>query len=267
MKSMIVEEYNEFTWDMVRGLPRAYYHYAKKTPCEMYCKPGLVSIYEPFCAKVVGKKTFRENGPVEFETYENHRPSWTMSEWQPPPLKQLWKGRLSFEKPVLVIQNKYSIEWFQGIYNFFPVEVLEEIFQLFQDRYQIIYIRPRGREKNYYRDENQIQKFPDYKVIKKKYKKVLTIEDFWWKLRKLDFNQRQFALHACAERHISVSGGNACLAAYFGGDLLMFDSPQGQGAGRGVWKSDSWLKELGGARVFGFNEHAALVAKAKELWG
>lgn len=264
---MIVEEFCEFTWDMVRGLPRTYSNYANKIPCEVRCKSGLVSLYQPFCDKVTGEKKFKENGPEEAETYQNHRPSWTNNHWLPPPLKQMWKGYLKYDKPVLVIQNKYTIEWCQGVFNYFPVDVLEQIFSLFQETHTIIYIRPRGKEKNYFKDENQILKFEDYKLIKRKFRSVITIEDFWWKLRKLDFNQRQFAIHACADRHISVSGGNACLAAYFGGDLLMFDSPEGQGAGRGVWKTDSWLKELGGARVYGFNDHSSLVAKAKAFWG
>jgi hypothetical protein len=263
---MIIEEFCEFTWDMVRGLPRTYHCYANKIPCEVRCKAGLVSLYRPFCDKVTGEKKFKENGPEEAETYLNHRPSWTQGAWLPPPLKQIWKGKLEFEKPVLVIQNKYTIEWCQGIFNYFPVDVLEQIFEVFQDSHTIIYIRPRGKEKNYFRDDNKIVKFEDYKQNKRKFRSVLTIEDFWWKLRKLDFNQRQFAIHACADRHISVSGGNACLAAYFGGDLIMFDSPEGQGAGRGVWKTDSWLSLLGGSRVYGFNEHKPLVNKAIELW-
>ncbi|MDD4736018.1 MAG: hypothetical protein PHP44_07930 [Kiritimatiellae bacterium] len=262
---MIVREFNEFTWDMVRALPKVYYYYAHNTPCEVHCKPGLVSLYKPFSSKVRPFREFSEDNDPE--TYEHERPSWTKKEWLPPPLKELWKNRLSFSKPVLVIQNKYSLEWGRGAFNYFPLDVLEEIFDLFVESHTVIYIRPKGREKNFYKDQNAILRFKDYKLIREKYhNKVLTIKDFWWRLRGLDFNQRQFAIHACADRHITVSGGNACLAAYFGGDILMYDSKEGDGAGRGVWKTDSWLKELSGAYIHSFNCHEGLVNKSKEIW-
>jgi hypothetical protein len=262
---MITKEFNEFTWDMVRALPRVHYYYAKGSPCEVYCKLGLRSIYEPFSSKVIERKEFSEDNDPE--TYENERPSWTKREWLPPPLKELWRGRLSFEKPVMVIQNKYSLEWGRRAYNYFSLNVLEDIFDTFGDAHTIIYIRPKGREKNFYKDQNAILKFQDYQLIRQKYrKKVLTMGDFWWKLRGLDFNQRQFAIHACADKHIAVSGGNACLAAYFGGDLLMFDSKDSHVSGRGVWKTGSWLKELSGSNVYGFDTLEELVGKAKELW-
>ena len=56
----------------------------------------------------------------------------------------------------------------------------------------------------------------------------------------ISYNTLQFMIEASSERHITVSGGNACIASYFGGDVMIFYSPQGIGAGRGIWKSDSW---------------------------
>lgn len=261
----MIEEMNEFTWDMVRALPKVYHHYSTGNPCDVRCKKGLASLYRPFCRDVTECKGFSENNDPE--TYENARPSWTKKEWLPPPLKELWRGRLSFDKPVMVIQNKYSLEWGRQAYNYFTLEVLEDLFETFSDSHTIIYIRPKGRERNFYKDQNAILKFQDYRLIRQKYRKrVLTMGAFWWKLRGLDFNQRQFAIHACADKHLAVSGGNACIAAYFGGDLLIFDSKDSHVSGRGVWKTDSWLKELSGSKVYGFDTLDELVRKAKELW-
>jgi hypothetical protein len=73
-------------------------------------------------------------------------------------------------------------------------------------------------------------------------------------------------LQSTSDKHITVSGGNACLSAYFGGDVFIFDSPEGKGAGRGVWKDNSWLSMLGGANIFGFNDYATLIDKVKLNW-
>ena len=69
-----------------------------------------------------------------------------------------------------------------------------------------------------------------------------------------------------ADKHITVSGGNACLSAYFGGDVIIYDSPEGKGAGRGVWGTDSWLSKLAGANIIGMNNYKDIINKVKEIW-
>ena len=41
----IVEEFHEFTWDMIRTLPMCYYNYVYKIPFKLRCKPGLSDLY------------------------------------------------------------------------------------------------------------------------------------------------------------------------------------------------------------------------------
>jgi hypothetical protein len=43
-----------------------------------------------------------------------------MRYWVPPPYKlQFQNTKFTYEKPLLIIQNKYNIEWFQCPFNFF----------------------------------------------------------------------------------------------------------------------------------------------------
>jgi len=259
----VVEEFHEFTWDMIKALPKAYYYESNKIPYQVKCKPGLKQVYY-FSSNV--QEVERFDADNDSASYSTEPPGYTELEWTPPPMKEHFKDSIKFNKPVVVIQNKFSLEWGQGPFNYFPTEVLGELFGYLKEKYDIVYIRPTGGSRDYYKDENEIRKFNDYEFIKQNYPEVYTIEDFKNTYPDMNYNILQFMIEACSEKHITVSGGNACIASYFGGDVLIFDSIEGAGAGRGVWKTDSWLRLLGGANIFGFNNYNDLINKVKEKW-
>ena len=143
---------------------------------------------------------------------------------------------------------------------------MDKFFEEFKNEYQILYIRPDSSRKDYYTDDNKILSFSDYDLIKNKHPEVITIKDVMETYPELNFNTAQFAIHSTSNKHISPSGGNACLSAYFGGDLLIFDTYNGMGELRGIWKTDSWLNALSGSKIYGFSKYDNLINKAKELW-
>ena len=255
-------EFNEFTWDMVRTLPKAYFQKNIDKSIKLFVKPNLSSVYY-FTDKVEEKNLFSTDD--DSKTYSYHRPDFTKMDWFPPPIKKDFGGYFNFEKPSLIIQNKYTMEFsYEGIFNFFDLEFLDTFFREFKNKYQIIYIRPKPNQKNYYEDMNSIMPFQDYELIKNHHPEVKTIYDFIDD--EPDFNILQFKLHSTSEKHLSVSGGNACLASYFGGDLVIFDSPQGKGAGRGIWKTDSWLNLLSGSKIVGFNNYNDILNYTLKKW-
>ena len=259
----VVEEFHEFTWDMIKSLPKAYYFQNINLPYQVKCKPGLKSVYY-FSSDV--EEVERFDAINDNVSYNLEPPYYTESQWSPPPIKDHFKNKISFNKPVVVIQNKFALEWSQGVFNYFTIEVLGELFGYLKEKYDIVYIRPTGKAKDYYTDENEIKEFEDYAFIKKEHPEVYTIEDFTRMYPDMSYNTLQFMIEASSERHITVSGGNACIASYFGGDVMIFDSPQGIGAGRGIWKTDSWLKLLSGANILGFNSYKSLIKEVKNRW-
>ena len=255
-------EFNEFTWDMVRMLPKAYYLKNKDKSTKLFIKPNLKAVYY-FSDKIEEKNFFSTDDDPK--TYSFYKPDFTKREWLPPPIKKDFGGYFNFEKPTLIIQNKYSLEFsYEGTFNFFSLKFLDVFFQNFKNKYQIIYIRPKPNQKNYYEDMNNIMPFQDYELIENHHPEVRTIYDFIDE--EPDFNLLQFKLHSTSEKHLSVSGGNACLASYFGGELLIFDSPEGKGAGRGIWKTDSWLNLLSGSKIIGFNNYNDVMNYTLKKW-
>ena len=259
---MIIKEFNEFTWDMVRALPKANYLKENDIPFKIICKPNLSHLYDSYTDDIEERDIFQDINPKS--TYSHTRPDFTTKEWIPPSLKKKWSGYLSFDKPTIVIQNKFAMEWNEGVFNYFSIEFLNILFNRFKNDYQFIYIRPDGGSKNYYKDKNRILEFKDYEFINNNHSDVITIKDLMQENSSLTFNHLQFAIHSTSNIHITTSGGTACIASYFGGDVFIFDSPNGYGAGRGIWKTDSWLKLLSGASIHGFNDYHSLYEKLEK---
>lgn len=265
MSNLILQEFNEFTWDMVRALPKANYYYNNGTPVSIKCKPGLKSLYLPYSSDVEEVFHFEEKN--DMSTYNLSKPPFAQSEWLPPDLKTYYSSNLlGNEKPIVTIQNKFSIEWGSGVYNYFDLDTLGELLEFLIPYYKVIYFRPDGKDKGYYSDKNPLPEFKDYEFISSAFPDVILFKDLLVDNKDFSYNTLQFMVEASSEKHITVSGGNACVASYFGGDVLIYDSPKGAGAGRGIWKTNSWLSFLGGSNIYGFNSREELVKKAKELW-
>ena len=253
----LVKEFNEFTWDMVRALPLCYYYHFNKIDYQLEHKPNLSNLYY-FVKNKKEVNKFNEINPDE--TYTQKGPRFIKENWLPPPIKKDFEGVLNFKKPTLIVNNKYAKEWNRPPKNFLNIEILDYIFSQYKDKYQILYIRPLDiNSKDYYVDQNQILKFNDYELIKEKHSEVTTVYDIIDSHTDLNFNTAQFAIHATSNKHISVSGGNACLASYFGGDLIIYDvGTQHPGKSRPIWKSDSWLKKLSGSKIVSVDSNEKL---------
>ena len=258
-----ISEFHEFTWDMIRAMPKAYHQHSIGNKVKVNCKKGLSELYY-FADET--EESDRFDAHNDSVSYTNKAPEYTKVDWTPPPLKEKFGKFIKFSKPTVVIQNKYSLEWNQGMFNFYPTEVLGELFGYLKENYDIVYIRPKGDDSRYYKDENEIQQFKDFEYIAKEHPYVYTIDKFRKLYPQFSYNIMQLMLQATADKHLTVSGGNACLSAYFGGDVIIYDSPDGKGAGRGVWQTNSWLSKLGGANIIGMNNHQDIINKVKQIW-
>lgn len=253
----LVQEFNEFTWDMVRSLPLCYYYHFNKIDYQLEHKLNLSSLYY-FVKNKKEVNKFNDKNPKD--TYSKEDPLFTKKNWLPPPIKKDFQGVLNFKKATLIVNNKYTKEWGRPPKNFLSIKILDYIFSQYKNKYQILYIRPLNtNSKDYYVDENEILKFNDYKLIKEKHPEVITIYDILDIHTDLNFNTAQFAMHATSNKHISVSGGNACLASYFGGDLIIYDAGiKNSSNSRPIWKSNSWLNKLSGSNIIGVNNNEGL---------
>jgi hypothetical protein len=185
-------------------------------------------------------------------------------DWTPPPLKEYYGNVniLQYEKPTLTINNKFNPEWSRPrAYNRFDLGELTQIFDRFSDKYQILYIRAVGDEKGY-SDSVTSMEFNDYELIADKYPDVITIKDIMVEHPEYSYNEIQFMMEATSEKHLTVSGGNAIISAYFGGDCYIYTCVDSPNATRGQWMTDSWLNRLSDANIFGYLNFDKLIEGA-----
>uniref|UniRef100_A0A7S0KX08 Uncharacterized protein n=1 Tax=Asterionellopsis glacialis TaxID=33640 RepID=A0A7S0KX08_9STRA len=151
------------------------------------------------------------------------------SGWVPPPYTNFFKmTNLKLDKPLLIISNKYTMEWDDGPINHIPIDSLFEILKFLTPRYHIVYNRfkdPRLEDKlEVQLNKNgmsEIAPYHDKEMIKRFFPSVVFFEELSENLDTDDVNLLMFALGAEAERFISVQGGNSVIASFFGGTNII----------------------------------------------
>ena len=145
----------------------------------------------------------------------------TTSPWHVyPDYRQKFKeaGR-KFQRPVLFIQNKFTVEWDVGPINYMPLNSLQRLLHLTADKFDVVYSRPRERAVGYSYDANPACEYPDRAVIKQ----FAHVTDFEEVCLSAGGNYNQTKLEVLAKTHlfVAVQGGGAHLLACFGESLLL----------------------------------------------
>lgn len=167
--------------------------------------------------------------------------------------------RFVFDKPTVIINNKYISEWNRSPINFISLDSLSEIFNILIDDYTIIYIRANTQERGYWNDNQPAYQFDDYLMIEAEYPDVVCMNTLLEYNPDLTYNQLQLMLHANCNKFISIAGGNAVISSYFGGVNIVYRSAEAKSNDRVLWHTNSHLTQLSGATIIGVNTHNDLV--------
>ena len=293
-----IREDTEFGLDMVRGLPRVWHCVKTETPHQILCKPGLVEMYREFTDNVVVNKSWHPNNPDDL--YGIERPEWTMDMWNPPPLKEMYKDKIEFDKPTIVINNKFiselslnkvnetlgkypSIDLSMGAMieddtfcsiNHYSMEFIDKLVEKYSDKFKIIYISPIVSD-SYFKDHQKMIRVNDYEYLEENHPEVYTIKQHM-KNRNISYNIAQFELEASSEKHLSLLGGNCKVSSYFGGDVIIYLSDMwkygspvhrdGKKGERGIFKTGSWLRHLSGANIIQCNSYKDIFNHIETEW-
>jgi hypothetical protein len=132
-------------------------------------------------------------------------------------------GLFGTAKPVLVVHNKYSVEWEQRPVNFLPPELLWHVFEELGERFQVVYLRPGilgGEQAGYSGDHQPDLAFGDLEVVRR-FPDVWLFDELAREIRpRMDYNELKLRLYAHAWFHLTAQGGNAHLAALFSGGMV-----------------------------------------------
>ena len=185
---------------------------------------------------------FPNNRPLLINDNE-HVKNFNINFWIQPPYKSIYKNNIIlFDKPILVIHNKYNIEWGIKSINCFNLNILRTIFNKLEDKYQIIYIRPSNKviDPNFSYDHNTIlDNFNDDELIENEFKDKVIIFNNLIKKFNYTYNELLLMLYSNCENYISVQGGSTYLINYFFNKMIILHK-QGDEIKAGSY--DGWYK-------------------------
>lgn len=193
--------------------------------------------------------------PLPFGTVHRKEPP-ESKHWIPPPYKEFFRNKIKQERPIVVISNKYNLEWDRPPINFIPAEILIKIVEVLKGKYKVYYNRPTQLTP----DNSEIFDLKE-KEVAKQAGAILLEEEYELHKEKMTFNTFQMAIFAECERFVSVQGGNSVLASYFGGTNLIL-AKRGQELG---CNSFSWYSKLSGCKISVFGKEESLVKAASSL--
>lgn len=265
-KYKVIEYKLEFQQELTFVLPFAYWHYLngtlKKTIGCKYTK----ELY--FFSKNHEERFGKRRGRLPKKRFDFpnmfHCRTFSTQKWARVPLQQHYQNEVFvFDKPMLIIANKYNTEWGNGPMNYFSIPVLDKIISVYKEKYQIVYNRPSSGQ--IIMDNSDILELNEVEHIRERHPDVILAEDLYKKNKSLvnNFNHFQLMLYANCSHFISVHGGTAALASYFGGTNIIF-SKRGH---EHVFKEfETVFPALSGARVLHAKEESEIFSYLEEYY-
>ena len=226
----VIEFYGEFDQEIRYAIPFAYWHFLNGT-----LKQTIAA---------TNTKPFYFFSPDHLETHETrvweagygnygipnmtHAPTYDFSKWARVPFKAHYRNEVFvYDKPLLVIANKYNIEWDKPPINFLNIDSLNELIISLKSQYQIVYNRPLGGQ--IVLDNSEIMDLGEHAWLRETHPEVLLMNDLFEQHRDevTNFNHLQLMVYANCDRFISMHGGTAALASCFGGINILLSHPGG----------------------------------------
>jgi hypothetical protein len=179
-----------------------------------------------------------------------------------PPYKEVFKNdRFRYDKPVVVITNKYNVEWSDKPYNYLDIATLRKLFRMLRQDYQVIYnhmTKDMG-----YDDHAESLDLGEFDMIGNEFPEVLTIQRLMKENPDLSYNGLQLRLYANCEKFISVQGGSSILASFFGGQNIIYAAKGKELECGSYW---NWYHKISGCKVSVTNNYDQLLGSVNKLY-
>ena len=256
---MIVDCNPEFGIELALALPYAYWLHEQGKLEKVITSKGMKPFYY-FCDNVEEKYDFRtiDNSAAGLDSLPNswiygnkknaelYKKDWEhwksfrdvergcgildYTEWKMPDYKNHYKNdKFKFEKPFIVVANRYNWEHGGPPIGHFNIKCLYEIFNYLTDSgYMVIYKRPKNTE--FPIDQNEMNTLRNGEELKaevdgigtmtdfdltEQYDDVCLFDDFLKDYPQYTYNELQLNLFANAEGFIGMSGGSTLLLSLF----------------------------------------------------
>lgn len=224
-----ISYHGEFDQELRYVLPFAYWHYLNGTLKKTISATGTRDFYffSPDHEERFSERIWTESYAHYDVPNMTHSHSYSFRKWARLPYKTHYANDVFvFDKPILVIANKYNREWDQPPINFLGIDDLNRIVTKLKDRYQIIYNRPLPT--HIVQDNSESLNLNEHAWLRERHPEVLLMNDLFSRYRASvvrSYNHLQLMVYANCSHFISMHGGTAALASCFGGTNIILSNP------------------------------------------
>ncbi|GAB4018506.1 hypothetical protein EXU85_14385 [Spirosoma sp. KCTC 42546] len=228
-KYKVISYQGEFDQEVRYVLPFAYWHYLNGTLKKTISAKGTADFYffSPEHEERFQKRIWTESYTHYDVPNMTHSYTYSFRNWAQVPYKAHYQNDVFvFDKPLLVIANKYNIEWDQPPINFLDIPSLERIIRTYGSRYQLIYNRPLPSQ--IVEDNSETMSLHEHSWLRETYPEVILMDDLYAKYHPSvvrNYNHLQLMVYANCNHFISMHGGTAALASCFGGTNIILSDP------------------------------------------
>lgn len=256
-KYKVIDYCGEFSDELNYVLPFAYWHHLNGTLKQTISCKGTKDLY--FFSDNHEEKYQTRDPMFSYDNYDTPNKTNSIakdySKWARVPLKKHYQNDVFvFDKPIFVIANKYNIEWDGPPLNYFSVETLDKIITTYKNKYQIIYNRPLATR--IVEDNSDILDLGELEWLRTAHPEVIILDDlFRENASKVNsFNHFQLMVYANSEKFLSIHGGTATLASYFGGvNIILSKGKKNPAEGGGLEtifnEFSTIFSEISGAKI------------------
>ncbi|HEV2363708.1 MAG TPA: hypothetical protein VGS12_05855 [Caulobacteraceae bacterium] len=133
------------------------------------------------------------------------------------------------DRPLLFIQNKFTVEWNVGPVNFMPIGSLETLFSYSEDRFDVVYSRAvNGRSVRQFTPDHSLDcNYPDLELARERFPRVRILEDICAETG-APYNELKLEILARSHLFAAVQGGGSHLLACFPNSVLLLLHVDGQ---------------------------------------
>jgi len=254
-----VDIHPEFGIELALGLPYVYWLHENNQLEKVVTSNGMKPFYY-FCDNVEEKYDYRtiDNSAAGLDSLPNpwiygnkhnaqlYKDDWTLwkdfmceekgcgildyRKWKVPDFtKQYKNNRFLFNKPFIVVSNRYNWEHGTKPVGYFDIKCLYEIFNYLTEKdYMVIYKRPKNTE--FPPDQNEMATLHNKEILSANvdgigeitdheltnyYEDVILFDDIVKENSDLTYNEVQLKLFANADKFIAMSGGSTLLLNLF----------------------------------------------------
>ncbi|RXF72216.1 hypothetical protein [Arcticibacter tournemirensis] len=248
-KYKVIEFQGEFDQELRYVIPFAYWHYLNGTLKKTISSKNTREFY--FFSPDHEEKHEQRVWQLSYTNFEvpnmTHSASFSYTKWAHVPFKERYRNDyFVYQKPILIIANKYNIEWDNPPLNYISINCLDQIIRKYGNRYQIIYNRPLPAQ--IVSDNSEILDLGEHRWMRENHPEVLLLNDLFEENKNnvKSFNHLQLMIYSNCTRFISVHGGTAAFASYFGGINIILSK---KGIEHELKEFSTIIPKLSGARI------------------